>query len=118
MIKYRSQALCAWFFLWDLISTAAAWITAYLVRFDTGWFHDSAPVPTLHDCLINLPIVLVLAAVAFRMMDQYSIHRLRRLREELVTIAKSSGLLTLLVMSTTFFLRDAYESRITILLFG
>jgi Undecaprenyl-phosphate glucose phosphotransferase len=52
------------------------------------------------------------------MMDQYSIHRLRRLREELVTIVKSAALLTLLVMAATFFLRDPYESRITLGLFG
>jgi len=120
MIKYRHQALCAWFVLWDLISTAAAWLTAYWIRFQSGWFAiNLSPVPTFRECLRNLPIVIVLAVIAFRMMDQYSIHRLRRLREELVTIVKSSALLTLLVMATTFFLRDhAYESRITLGLFG
>jgi Undecaprenyl-phosphate glucose phosphotransferase len=119
MIRHRHQVLCAWFVLWDLVSTAAAWVAAYWIRFQSGWFAVTLfPVPTLRGCLVNLPVVLVLAVIAFRMMDQYSIHRLRRLREELVTIFKSSALLTLLVMATTFFLRDSYESRITLGLFG
>ncbi len=119
MFKHRSQVLCAWFVLWDLISATTAWIAAYYVRFESGWFPvQLQPVPSFHECLINLPMVVILAVIAFRLMDQYSIHRLRRLREELVTIIKSSALLTLLVMATTFFLRDPYESRVTMGLFG
>jgi Undecaprenyl-phosphate glucose phosphotransferase len=119
MFKHRNQVLCAWFLLWDLTSTATAWIGAYCIRFESGWLSVRDPwAHDLQECLINLPMVLILAVISFRLFDQYNIHRLRRLREEVVTIAKSTGLLTLLVMSTIFFLRDPYESRMTVILFA
>src|SRR5262245_35688840 len=122
MIKRRSQILCAWFLFWDLSLTAVAWVGAYYLRFVSGW------VPVLHRiadetvysslCGRNLPLVVVLAAIAYHLTGQYTIHRLRRFREEVVCVLKGTGLLSLLVMAITFYLHDAYESRVTMLLFS
>src|SRR5208283_3381864 len=117
MIKHRSQILCVWFLAWDLVLTAAAWIGAYYLRFDAGWvpLHKDTPEPYL--CWRSLPLVVLLSAVAYEFTGQYIIHRLRRFREEVVAVFKGTALLTLLVMATIFFTHDAYESRVTILLF-
>jgi Undecaprenyl-phosphate glucose phosphotransferase len=117
MLKHRSQILCGWFLAWDMVLTAIAWVGAYYVRVESGWIplFKTPPDPIL--CWRNLPLVLVLAAVAYHLTGQYAIHRLRRFREEVVCVVKGTVLLSLLVMATTFYLHDPYESRITMVLF-
>src|SRR5262249_46588596 len=53
----------------------------------------------------------------YRLTGQYAIHRLRRLREEVVCVVKGTALLTLLVMAVIFCLRIPYESRPALFLF-
>jgi Undecaprenyl-phosphate glucose phosphotransferase len=118
MINRRSQLLYAWFLLWDLVLTGAAWVGAYFLRFDSGWIPVRKETPDVSLCWRNLPLVLLLAAIAYRWTGQYTIHRLRRFREEMVGIIKGTALMSLLVMATTFYLHDPYESRVTMLLFS
>jgi Undecaprenyl-phosphate glucose phosphotransferase len=116
MIRRSSQPLAVWFLVCDLTVTAVAWVSAYLVRFG-GWLpvHKDTPAFTL--CLHDLPLILVLAPVAFRMAGQYLVHRLRRFREEMAAVAKGSALLSLFVMATTFYTHDPYESRGSMVIF-
>src|SRR5262245_13864400 len=117
MIRQRSQILCAWFLLWDLAMTAVAWVAAYHVRFDLGWIPTRQTPPDYALCWRNLPLVMLIAAVAYRLTGQYVIHRLRRLREEAVAVCKGTALMALLVIAVTFSLHDPYASRVTLLLF-
>src|SRR5260370_40945367 len=66
----------------------------------------------------NLALVVLLAALSYRLTGQYAVHRLRRLREEVVCVLKGTALLTLLVVAVIFCLRDPYESRPTLFLFA
>jgi Undecaprenyl-phosphate glucose phosphotransferase len=116
MLRRSSQPLAVWFLAWDLSLTAAAWVGAYYLRF-AGLFPVTKDQPDSSLCWRNLPLVLVLAAVAFHLAGQYLVHRLRRGREEMVAVAKGSALLSLLVMATTFYRHDPYESRGTMALF-
>ncbi len=118
MIRQRSQILCAWFLIWDLILTAASWIGAYYLRFQAGWIPVTKDPPDAQLCWLNLPLVVLLAAVAYHLTGQYAVHRLRRFREEVVCVLKGTALLSLLVMATTFYLHDPYESRVTMVLFS
>jgi Undecaprenyl-phosphate glucose phosphotransferase len=118
MIKRTSQFLCVCFLVSDLLLTAAAWVGAYFLRFKTGWIPQHKETPDISLCWRNLPLVILLAAVAYRLTGQYAIHRLRRLREEVVGVIKGTALLSLLVMATTFYLHDPYESRATMLMFS
>src|SRR5262249_46432806 len=117
MIHQRSQILSVWFLAWDLTVTALAWVGAYYVRFRSGWIPYSKTPPDLPLCWHNLPIVILIAAVAYRLTGQYVIHRLRRLREEVVAVCKGTALMGLMVIAVTFSLQDPYESRATFLLF-
>jgi Undecaprenyl-phosphate glucose phosphotransferase len=118
MLKSSSQILRVWFLFWDLVLTAGAWVGAYLVRFDSGWIPIFKPTPDFALCWRNLPLVVLLAAVAYRVTGQYTIHRLRRFREDVVGVIKGTALLSLLVMATIYYLQDPYESRATMLLFS
>ncbi len=118
MIKRSSQILYTWFLVWDLIMTALAWVGAYQLRFASGWIPLSKTPVDLMLCLRNLPLVLLLTAIAYRWTGQYRIHRLRRFREEMVGVVQGTALMSLLVMATTFYRHDPYESRVTMLLFS
>ena len=118
MIKRSSQTLAVWFFLCDLVAAAAAWVGAYHLRFDTGWFPITKDVPDAGLCWENLPLVLLSAAIAFRLAGQYEVHRLRRVREELFTIVKGVCLMTLLTMAAIFLRQDFSQSRGSMALFA
>jgi len=118
MIRQRSQILCAWFLVWDLILTGVAWVGAYYLRFHAGWIPVTKEPPDAYLCWLNLPLVMLLAAVAYHLTGQYAIHRLRRFREEVVCVLKGTALLSLLVLATTFYLQDPYGSRATMVLFS
>jgi Undecaprenyl-phosphate glucose phosphotransferase len=118
MLKRSSQALGVWFLASDVLLTGGAWLAAYYLRFASGWIPVTKETPDAALCWQNLPLVIVLAAVAFQLTGQYTIHRLRRFREELLGVFKGTFLLSLLVLATTFFRQDHYESRATMLLFS
>lgn len=118
MLKRSSQILRAWFVAWDVFLTAGAWIGAYYLRFQSGLIPVHKAAPDIDLCLRNLPLVLVFTFIAFRLTGQYTIHRMRRFREELVGVFKGTALLSLLVMASTFYLQEPYDSRLTMLLFS
>src|SRR4051794_20335510 len=115
MINRNSQLLCVWFMAWDLALAAAAWLAAYVLRFESGWLPVTKEQPDFELCWRNLPLVLVLAAVSFRVAGQYHIHRLRRFREEMVSVLRGPALMTLLVIGGIFTIHSQYESRATVL---
>src|SRR5262249_16386029 len=118
MFKRNSQVLCVWFILSDLILTGTAWVSAYYLRFRSGWIPIHKPPPDVYYCWRNLPLVVLLALASYQLTGQYRIHRLRRFREEMVGVLKGTVLLSLLVMASNFYLHDPYESRATMLLFS
>jgi len=118
MVKRSSQTLLAWFLVWDVAVTAVAWVAAYFLRFDTGIPLVNNHQPDFALCFGNLPLVVILALVSYRIAGQYQVHRLRRFREELVAVAKGVSLMALLVMSTNFARQYGYESRLAMVMFG
>jgi Undecaprenyl-phosphate glucose phosphotransferase len=117
LIKPSRQLLVSWFLLWDLTLTAAAWVGAYLIRFRSGWLPVAAETPEFELCLELLPFVLVMAPLAHYIGGMYEVHRLRRYREELVSVFKGVSLLSLLAMAAIFYRHDAYESRLAMGIF-
>ena len=118
MIKGRSQLLAFLFLVTDLLATVSAWLTAYFVRFQSGWLPLESEAPPLPWHLRRLPQLLMLGVIAYRFAGQYTIDRLRRLREEFITVIKGTTILMLLVLAFIFFRHDRYESRATILIFS
>lgn len=117
MIKRNGHVLTMWFLTWDLVLTGLAWVGAYYLRFEAGWIPLKEEALDFSLCWRSLPLVLLLAAIAYRLTGQYVIHRLRRFREEVVCVLKGTALLALFVMAAVFFLHDPYESRLTMVLF-
>jgi exopolysaccharide biosynthesis polyprenyl glycosylphosphotransferase len=118
MTRRSSAPLAAAFLVGDLGAVAAAWVGAYLVRFDAGLIPITRDVPDLKLYLYTLPLVLLLAGVAFRAVGLYQAHRLNRAREELGALARGVGLLALLVMASSFARQATYESRPVVAVFA
>src|SRR6266446_2594608 len=117
MIPRKSQILCLWYGVWDLTMTALAWTGAFYLRVESGLMPLIKTPPTWGQCLGNLPMVLILSMVAYRITGQYAIHRFRRLREEFLSVGKGVALMGLFVIAGTFSLHDDYESRLVMVLF-
>src|SRR5262245_57314809 len=117
MIKRNSQILSIWFRVWDLAMTSLAWVLAYLMRFEWEIIPNHKDTPDFSLCCRNIPLVLLIAAIAYQVTGQYVISRFRRLREEAVAVTKGTILMGLLVIAVTFGLHDPYQSRATLVFF-
>ncbi len=115
MYRRHGNKLSVVFLACDLAVTAIAWTGAYLVRF--AWLPSPDGVPDSHLMLRALPLVLLLAAVSYRLCGLYEVHRLRELPRELGTVCRASGLLFVLAVTIAFYRRDLYESRLALALF-
>ena len=118
MTKRTSQPLMFWFVVWDLSLTALAWLGSYFARFNL----DIAPFDPEHQpgfglYVRSLPLVVLLAVVAYRFAGMYQVHRLRRFREELVAVAGGVGLMGLAVIATIFAQHQQYHSRLAMVIF-
>ncbi len=118
MIKRSSQTLIIWFALCDLACAGGAWIGAYYLRFKSGLFSIAKAMPAPELCWNNLPLVLILCFVSFRIAGSYEIHRLRRFREDLIAVFKGTSFLVLAMMATIFYAQDPYSSRGAMILFS
>jgi Undecaprenyl-phosphate glucose phosphotransferase len=117
MIKRNSQILHLWFLIWDLALTALAWVLAYYIRFELEVIPQIKEPASFEQCYHNIPLLMLLAGVAYHMTGQYIIHRFRRLREEVVGVVKGTMLMGLFVIATTYGFQDPYQSRATMILF-
>lgn len=112
MYRRHGDKLSLVFLACDLAVTSSVWIGAYFLRF--ALWPSPAGTPDFHLVLEALPLVLVLAAVSYRLCGLYEIHRLKQLPRELGVVCKGSGLLFVLAITTAFYRRDLYESRLAL----
>jgi Undecaprenyl-phosphate glucose phosphotransferase len=115
MYRRHGQKLGLLFLAGDLLVTAGSWLAAYYLRYALWPAIHGVPEPAL--VLRSMPLVLVLAAVAYRTCGLYEIHRLRELPRELTVVCQASGLLFVLAITAAFYRRDDYESRLALGLF-
>ncbi|MEK6235574.1 MAG: undecaprenyl-phosphate glucose phosphotransferase [Planctomycetales bacterium] len=115
MYRRHGQKLRLAFLSCDLAVAVAAWFAAYAIRF--ALWPAPGGVPSLEHVARLLPLVLGCAAFAYWQCGLYEIHRLQRLPRELGVVLRASGLLFVLCITATFYLREFYESRLALGLF-
>ena len=81
MYRRHGQKLSLVLLLGDLAVTALAWFAAYFLRF--ALFASPHGVPDRQLVAEALPLLLAVAAIAYRQCGLYEIHRLRQLPREL-----------------------------------
>ncbi len=115
MYRRHGNRLGLVFLACDLSVTSIAWFGAYFLRFAVWSSPDG--IPDFPLVARGLPLVLVLAAVSYRLCGLDEVHRLRQLPRELGVVCRASGLLFVLAITMAFYRRDLYESRLALGLF-
>jgi len=115
MYRRHGQKLALVFLTCDLAVTSTVWFAAYAMRFAV--VRSPHGVPDVWRVAQALPIVLGLAAFAYAFCGLYEVHRLKQLPRELGVVCQASGLLFLLAITSAFYRRDLYESRLALALF-
>ena len=118
MIDRRSQVQSLAFLVADVAVAALAWLGAYWLRFSSGFLPPNGEPPPFYWCWRQVPFLLLVSFAAFRIAGMYQIGRLRRFREEVVAVARGTGLMALFTLALLFFQHDPYESRGTLILFA
>jgi exopolysaccharide biosynthesis polyprenyl glycosylphosphotransferase len=119
VLKHRSdQTFLLLLSLVDACVCMAAWLLAYVIRWETGWIPVAYEVvPPWWWCLRTLPIVVLSALVSFRLVGLYQLRRRWSLPFEIVKVLQATLLTLLIVLAVTFYSRNPYESRMASLLF-
>jgi Undecaprenyl-phosphate glucose phosphotransferase len=118
MNRRTSEPLRAWLILSDLSLTAMAWLIADIIRLRSGLLPIYAPdIPSFSLCVGQLPLIAILALMAFRIAGMYDVSRLRRFREDIHSVLHGAALLALLVVCITFAMQSPYRPRAVLALF-
>ncbi len=115
MLKERSRLLQRLLFVADLGLIAAAWVLAWVIRFE--WMTAPAWVP-LTGYLGFLPAVLVVWGTVFLLSGLYWTRRAQRLPLVIFAVARAVALGLLASVAAVFFYREFSFSRLHMLLFG
>lgn len=113
MLRHRAdQALLYLLRAADLAATSVVWLAAYAIRWMSGILPIGDFIPPFWWCVRTLPVVLVAAAVSYPMAGLYQIGRRWNWIQECFAAAKAAGLMLLVLLATTFYMRNPYESRL------
>lgn len=115
MYRRHGEKLGLVFLACDLAVTSAAWFAGYAVRF--ACWPSEFGVPDLGQVLAPLPMVLLFAAIAYKLSGLYEIHRLQQLPRELGVVCRAGLLLFGMAITFTFYRRELYDSRLALALF-
>lgn len=103
--------------IFDLATTILCWIGAYLIRWTAGFVAPVESTPPFWWCVRSVPLLIIAALFSYRMAGLYQVGRRLSLRQELLLVMKATGLLLLILLATTFYAKDPYESRLASTLF-
>ena len=115
MLKERSLLLQRTLFAFDLLLITAAWLLAWVIRFELLTPPAWTPLPTY---LGFLPAVLVLWSAVFLLSGLYQTRRAQRLALVIWAVGRAVALGLLVSVAATFFYRAFSFSRLHMLIFG
>ena len=101
----------------DVAVTAGCWVSAYFLRWHTGLVPPVNGTPPLTWCVDTLPVVALAALVSYQVSGLYQLRERLSLVREVGLILRATGLLLLIVVATTFYTQNPYQSRLATGLF-
>jgi FlaA1/EpsC-like NDP-sugar epimerase len=109
VINRRHRATATLYLAGDLLATVAAYLTAWVLRFEAELVPLTKTVPEFDRYLQLLPAVLVLWPVVFYFHGLYQVRRGRSRVDEALTIAMATLVATLLLSGFTTWYRPPAE---------
>jgi Undecaprenyl-phosphate glucose phosphotransferase len=111
MLKFQTRVMVATYVVADVLATAAAWVLAYLLRFQA--LHNVVPVtkgvPPLSDYLLLLPVMALLWPGVAYFHGLYRLGRGRSRVDELFAIVFSVLVSSALTLGATLYVRVYYR---------
>src|SRR6185503_21335136 len=106
-LRRYNRLLVACYVAADLLSAAAAFLLAYLIRFDS-WFVNIVPVtksqPPFSQYLMSLPVIAILVPLSFQIQGLYRLRRSRTRVDDFFAVLVGTILAVLAgVVGTLFF---------------
>jgi Undecaprenyl-phosphate glucose phosphotransferase len=117
VLKQHSRLFVALFLTVDLAVIAGAWILSYHLRFTVGIIDSPLGVPPLANYLYLLPVISLLWLAIFQAHRLYAPWRGRLFVDEALEVTKAHTVATVMLVASTFFLREFSYSRLVILIF-
>jgi Undecaprenyl-phosphate glucose phosphotransferase len=115
MLRRYNRLLVACYVAADLLSAGAAFLLAYLVRFDS-WFVELVPVtrnqPPFEQYLVTLPVVALLVPLAFQIQGLYRLRRGRTRVDDFFAVLVGSILSTLAGVAISLYARAYYPEQL------
>ena len=117
MIKKSTRRIAVLFLISDLVSTLAALVAAYALRFRAEIVPVTKGVPDAATYFKLFPLIAVLWPIVYYFYGLYSVRRHRSRIEEGFAVLVATGLATLLLTGLATFYRGFSYSRLVLLLF-
>jgi Undecaprenyl-phosphate glucose phosphotransferase len=117
MIQKSTRRIAALFLVSDLVSTLAALLAAYALRFRAEIVPVTKGVPDAATYYRLFPLIAVLWPVVYYFYGLYSVRRNRSRIEEGFAVLVATGLATLLLTGLATFYRGFSYSRLVLLFF-
>jgi Undecaprenyl-phosphate glucose phosphotransferase len=117
VLKERRLWLVLALVVGDAVAAVAALGAAYLLRFWSGWIPAPLGVPPPSPYVFLLVPLLPLHAASLRVVGLYEYRQERTKADEAFLVVQGVSLATLLIVASTFFIRNYSYSRLAILLF-
>ncbi len=113
MVKFHTRVMVGTFALVDVLSTNAAWLAAYFLRFHSGFVSEYFPVtkgtPPLDRYLLLLPVLSLLWPVVMYFHGLYQVKRGRSRIDEFFAIVFSVLIATATTLGLTLYVRVYYR---------
>ena len=112
MLRRYNRLLVACYVAADLISAAAAFLLAYLIRFES-WFVELVPVtktqPPFSQYLVSLPVIALMVPLAFQIQGLYRLRRGRTRVDDFFAVLVGSILAVLAGVAVSLYATAYYK---------
>jgi Undecaprenyl-phosphate glucose phosphotransferase len=113
MLRRYNRLLVACYVTADFLSAAAAFLLAYLIRFDS-WFVELVPVtknqPAFSQYLLSLPVIAVFVPLAFQVQGLYRLRRGRTRVDDFFAVLVGSILAVLAGLAVSLYATAYYPA--------
>ena len=110
MVKRFSRLFVVVHIISDVVTAAAAFLLAYVIRFQTGLIDIPKGTPKIDQYLAVLPFVALMVPVAFHMQRLYRLRRGRSLTDDFFAVLVCSLLTVLLALVGTLYVQTYHLS--------
>jgi Undecaprenyl-phosphate glucose phosphotransferase len=118
MLKRQTEFYKSILLIIDFVLISFAWVGAYGLRFYTNLIPITKGVPVIGAYLALFPAIIIAWGIAFKWFNLYRPRRMTSRLSEIADVTKGCVVMTVLLVTISFFLRQFEYSRLVFIIFG